>query len=120
MANQHCWIKTADKVCGPFAPTSLRQFAANGSIDPDTLISLDGIKWVPAGKARGLFPDLELVRGSSAPPPPRQDPDSAKRASHDVRYKEKSQPRPSGVDLNELLPLIRVKRTLWKTEIVAL
>jgi hypothetical protein len=92
----------------------LRELAASRAIHPDTPISQDGTNWVPASKARGLF------LTSFAPAPLQEAPASAREAAQPPRDEPGRQQGPSPVAPDGLLPLIRLKRKLWKTEILAL
>src|ERR1700676_756745 len=100
MGNQRWWIQTADDVLGPISPERLQQLAANRAIGPDTLISKDGTRWLPARKVRGLLPDPARSQWSPLSPPPKQDPNIAAPASRQVRDTPESQQNPSAVDLH--------------------
>ena len=66
------WIKQGGERLGPFSDAELRQMAREARLRPDSLLSLDGQKWLRASHVPGLFPP---AKGRDTPPPlPRQGP----------------------------------------------
>lgn len=51
---QRIWVRFPGGQAGPFSPGQVRQLAQVGQIGPDTPVSADQHKWVPAARVRGL------------------------------------------------------------------
>ena len=51
---QQYWIKSGEKVRGPFTGWQLMQLASTNRLKPDYLVSKDQTKWIPARKIKGL------------------------------------------------------------------
>jgi hypothetical protein len=66
--SQQYWVKNAadGEAYGPYSAAELRGFAVEGRVGQQSLISVDGAKWHPAARVRGLLEP-------SAPPGPAPD-----------------------------------------------
>ncbi len=54
------WVKTRDKIAGPFTAQQLKELAARGKLHPQHLVSTDRQRWVPADGLKGLaFPSQD-------------------------------------------------------------
>ena len=64
---QQFYISGGEALIGPVSPRDLRQMANDGSIQPDTQISLDGRKWIQASAIKELVfgPPVESDSGPS-------------------------------------------------------
>lgn len=64
---QQFYISGGEALIGPVSPRDLRQMAIDGSIQPDTQISLDGRKWIQASAIKELVfgPPVESDSGPS-------------------------------------------------------
>jgi hypothetical protein len=120
MAKQQWWIQIDGLAFGPMAAERLREMATEGAIDPDTLVSRDSTTWLAARKVRGLFQDPVTTPPPGAQRPSREDQGTAPGSPKTERDHSENQRGSSGADLKDLLPLIRLNRKLWKTEILAL
>ncbi|WP_166824332.1 GYF domain-containing protein [Thalassoroseus pseudoceratinae] len=48
------WVRSANKVRGPFAAADLQRLARDGQLQPTDEVSRDQSRWKPAGEIRGL------------------------------------------------------------------
>lgn len=55
------YVRIAGKVYGAFEAGKLKNLAAGGKLARDHEISRDRVKWVSAGKVKGLFPPATLI-----------------------------------------------------------
>lgn len=68
MSEQKLWIRFGEAVTGPFSASQARQLAEVGEITPETPVSADEKKWMPASKFRGLsFSVAERPAGRQDP-----------------------------------------------------
>jgi formylglycine-generating enzyme len=56
MTHDAWWVRVDGRVDGPKTSLELRQLIRESKLAPDTPISPDQQKWLPAAKVRGLFP----------------------------------------------------------------
>lgn len=117
MANRSWWVQTENQILGPMPPARLRQLAAHRTIDPDTLISHDQVHWLPARKLRGLFPETGESAASSPAP---DNPGRAEGSAQARRKESKERQDATTLKFDRLLPLIRLRRSFWKSEVLAL
>ncbi|MDX1966513.1 MAG: DUF4339 domain-containing protein [Planctomycetaceae bacterium] len=117
MANRSWWVQTENQILGPISSARLRQLAAHRTIDPDTLISHDQVHWLPARKLRGLFPETgESAASLSAP----DNPGRVEGSAQPRRKESKQRQDATTLKFDRLLPLIRLRRSFWKSEVLAL
>lgn len=94
-----------DKKLGPVTNKGLKELAASGRIQPDTLVWRDGLpEWIPAGRVEELFPAEPSSEAASPEPEPEQEefaeaePEAA--ADHElppVRWKPATPGKPPSV-----------------------
>lgn len=66
---QQWYARTPDGLVGPFSSTEVRRRAADGEITPETHVSPDQKRWVPASRVKGLFPEIPQPAIEAAPEP---------------------------------------------------
>lgn len=67
--NHSRWhVRIDGETFGPLSSAELRDLAGRGGISPATPVSKDGVRWVPAGKVRGL-PFRDAVPGMAVVAP---------------------------------------------------
>src|SRR5437879_5459130 len=67
------FVRHQGKTSGPFSEEELRSMIADGRLQPESLVSVDGRKWLRAGRSNGLFPappPLPIKAPPVTPPPP--------------------------------------------------
>jgi hypothetical protein len=70
MAEVQWWYARDDEQLGPLSPTELRRLAAGGGLAPTDLVWREGLsEWAPAGRIKGLFPEMRDP-ADEAPLPP--------------------------------------------------
>ena len=61
MSKQQIWVRSGERVRGPYFPAQFREMARSGEISPETQISLDRLVWTSAKNVRGI----EFAQGSA-------------------------------------------------------
>ncbi len=54
MRANELWVRLHDETIGPVSAAEIRELARIGRIGPDTSVSADGQRWLPASKIKGL------------------------------------------------------------------
>ncbi len=62
---QQWYVRSPDEETGPYSAGELRRLAAEGSVSPDVLVSIDRQRWIKASQVRGLF----IPKSKSSPSP---------------------------------------------------
>ncbi len=116
MAQPHWWVQSDGKILGPLTAARIRQLAVERKIAPSTMISRDGSQWMPAAKVRGLFPETEDIAPETDQVPRVR---HGERTSQDKSVSETNPAHSLNGEFDQLLPLIRVTRKWWRTEVLA-
>ncbi len=76
--SQQWYVQTSEGSAGPFTPAKLRRLVQVGKVMPESLLSLDGKRWVQASKIKGLvFPSPGRAESPPQPRPAESHPDDS-------------------------------------------